>query len=111
MLFRSYLSKTTLDVDTDTFYWASRLIAAMADNNYGTCIQLVERYQKAIANGGSQLIHEYDKKMIEGKTFELLDEANKKLCQMADKESVAAIGKVLHQASVAMKCNYNRADN
>ena len=106
-----YLARTTMDVDTDTFYWASRLIAAMADNNYSTSIQLVERYQKAIANGGSRIIYEYDRKMQAEGTPGLLDEANKKLCELAKKESVAALGKVLHQASLAMKCNYNRADN
>ena len=107
----AYLTATTMDVDTDTFYWASRLIAAMADNNYTACIQLVERYQGAIANGGSRLIAEYDGKMLEAGKFDLLDEANKKLCELAKKEATDALGKVLRQASLAMKCNYNRADN
>ena len=43
--------------------------------------------------------------------FDLLDEANKKLCELAKKEATDALGKVLRQASLAMKCNYNRADN
>ena len=107
----AYLTATTMDVDTDTFYWASRLIAAMADNNYTACIQLVERYQGAIANGASRLVYEYDEKMVAAKKFDLLDEANKKLCELAKKEATDALGKVLRQASLAMKCNYNRADN
>nr|CRY96460.1 hypothetical protein [uncultured prokaryote] len=45
------------------------------------------------------------------KKFDQMDEANKKLCQLAKKESIDALGKILHQASLAMKCNYNRADN
>ena len=31
--------------------------------------------------------------------------------ESAKKESIDALGKILRQASLAMKCNYNRADN
>ncbi len=107
----AYLSKVTMEVDTNTFYWANRLIGAMADANYGTCIQLVERYQGAIAAGGHELIHSYDEKMLEKKKYDLIDEANQKLADMAKKEASAALGNVLKEASKAMKCGYSRSDN
>ena len=106
-----YLSKVTMDVDSDTFYWASRLIGAMADANYAACIQHIERYQAAIAANGSRLVHEYDKMMMESRDYSLIAEANRKLCAMARTEATATLGKVLREGSLAMKCGYKRADN
>ncbi len=107
----AYLSKVTMDVDTDTFYWQNRLIGAMADANYNACIQLIERYQAAVSAGGHRLVNEYDQKMLEKKQFDLIDEANRKLADMAKKEASSTLSKVLKEASKAMKCGYNRADN
>lgn len=106
----AYLSKVTMDVSTDTFYWANRLIGAMADAHYPACIQHVERYQAAIAAGGHRLVHEYDQKMLQ-EGFTLIPKANQALADMAKKEATAALGKVLREASIAMKCGYHRADN
>ena len=106
-----YLSKVTMDVDSDTFYWASRLIGAMADANYAACIQHIERYQAAIAANGSRLVHEYDKMMMESQNYSLIAEANRKLCAMALTEATATLGKVLREGSLAMKCGYKRSDN
>ena len=106
-----YLSGTTMEVSTDTFYWNSRLIGALADPNFGTCIQLIERYQMAVPSKGHQLINEYDAKMIKAKDFTMIDEANEKICEMVKAETAKALDKVLHDASVHMKCTYNRADN
>lgn len=106
-----YLSKVTMDVDSNTFYWASRLIGAMADANYAACIQHIERYQAAIAANGSRLVHEYDKMMMESQNYSLIAEANRKLCAMARTEATATLGKVLREGSLAMKCGYKRSDN
>lgn len=106
-----YISDVSTDTSTENFYWGSRLIGALVDPNYATCIQLVERYQSAIANQGHQIINEYDKKMIEANEFTLMNEANKKLCAMARKETINTLNKVLHDASTHMKNGYNRADN
>lgn len=107
----AYLSKVTMDVDTDTFYWQNRLIGAMADANYNACIQLIERYQAAVSAGGHRLVNEYDQKMLEKGQFDLVDEANRKLSDMAKKEASSTLSKVLKEASKAMKCGYSRADN
>ena len=107
----AYLSKVTMEVSTDTFYWTNRLIGAMADAHYGSCIQLIERYQGAVANGGHRLIHEFDKKMLESGSFDSIDEANQALADMAKKEAGDTLSKVLRQASLAMRCGYQRADN
>ena len=107
----AYLDKVTMQVSTDTFYWANRLIGAMADAHYGSCIQLIERYQAAIANGGTALVHENDRRMVASSDFTGIEKVNQSLADMAKKEATDALGKVLHQASLAMHCGYQRADN
>jgi dipeptidase len=106
-----YISKVELDTSTNNFYWTNRLIGALADANYGSCIQLIERYQMAVASKGHKLINEYDQKFIEAKDLNVLEEANEKLCEMAKKEATNTLNKVLYQASLNMKCGYSRSDN
>ncbi len=106
-----YLANVTLDVSTENFYWASRLLGALADAHYAGCVQQVERYQNAVMTQGRRLVLEYDRKMAETGDFTLTEEANRKLAEMAKKESTAALNKVLHEASTRMKNGYNLADN
>ncbi|MBE7008148.1 MAG: C69 family dipeptidase [Ruminococcaceae bacterium] len=107
-----YLSDVTLDTSTENFYWGSRLIGALADHNYGTCIQHIERYQKAVMTKGRELLNEYDAKMAKGRDVQkLAAEANEKLCAMAKEQTISTLNKVLKDASTHMKNGYNRADN
>ncbi|MBQ6149218.1 MAG: C69 family dipeptidase [Oscillospiraceae bacterium] len=105
-----YMSDVTMDVSTDNFYWSSRLLGALADPHFGTCIQIIERYQFAVASQGHQLLNEYDSKMMKSKDYSFINEANEKICEMARKETGDALSKVLHDASAHMICNYSRAD-
>ena len=107
----AYLSGVTTDVSTENFYWASRLIGAMADHDYASCVQQIERYQNAVLTKGRQIVLEYDKRMTESGDFSLAAEANNKLCAMAKEQTTATLNKVLHEASLHMKNGYNRADN
>ena len=106
-----YLSDVTLDTSTENFYWGSRLIGALADAHYATCIQHIERYQYAVAVQGRQILAEYDRKMAESGDYSLTAEANEKLCAMARKLTTDTLNKVLLDASMHMKNGYNRADN
>ena len=105
-----YMANVSEDVSTDNFYWGSRLIGALADPNFGTSIQLIERYQMAVASKGHQLINEYDQKMLKSKKYDLIAEANEKICAMAKKETIDNLVKVILDASRNMKCGYSRAD-
>ena len=109
--FPDYVSKVEMDCSTENFYWTNRLIGALADANYGTCIQHIERYQASVANYSHQYLNEFDKKFLENKDLNLLNEANIKLCEMARKEATNCLNKVLYQASLNMKCGYSRSDN
>ncbi len=106
-----YVSKVGLEASTENFYWGSRLIGALADHNYATSIQNIERYQNAVFVKGRRLLAEYDAKMTESGDFSLCGEANEALCGMAKTETDATLTKVLADASLHMKNGYNRADN
>ena len=106
-----YLSDVTLDVSTENFYWGSRLLGALADPNYGTSIQFIERYQNAVPAKGRALVNEYDRRFMETPDPALLKEANEKLSAMAKKETTETLNKVLLDASKNMRCGYSRADN
>ena len=106
-----YLSKVTMDASTENFYWASRLIGAMADLHFAATAQQIERYQLAVETRGRQLIREYDAKIAESGNADLAEEANRKLCDMAKEETTSALNKILRTASERMKNGYNLADN
>ena len=106
-----YLSDVGLEPSSENLYWASRLIAALADHNYAASIQHVERYQNAVVTKGRRLVLEYDRKMANTGNWALAEEANEKICAMAKKETDAVLGKVLQTASEHMKNGFNLADN
>ncbi len=106
-----YLNNVTMDASTENFYWCSRLLGALADPHFGSCVQLIERYQLKVVSQGHRLISEYDEKMKKEKNYSLIEEANEKLCQMAKKETDEVLSRVLLDASVHMRCSYSRADN
>ena len=107
----AYLSQVTLDTSTENFYWASRLIDALADHNYATCIQQIERYHNAVLTKGRRIIREYDQKIAETGDTALIREANEKLSAMAREQTTQTLNKILLDASTHMKNGYNRADN
>lgn len=106
-----YVSNVEMEVSTDNLYWASRLIGALADANYATCIPWIERYQKNVASKSHELINSYDEQMIMNNDFTLVDKANEALAAMAKELTNFTLNKVLFDASSHMKNNYNRSDN
>ncbi|MDO4198241.1 MAG: C69 family dipeptidase [Erysipelotrichaceae bacterium] len=109
--FPDYVSKTGMDVDTDTFYWSSRLIGTIADHSFGACVMWIERYQNAVSNRSHQLLKEYDRKMTENNDFSLIREANNAFSSMAKEETDKTLSHVLLEASKKMKLTYSRTDN
>ena len=106
-----YLSKVSTDVSTENFYWASRLIGALADAGYNYCAQQIERYQDAVVTKGRRIVRDYDRRIAEGEDPSILEKANEELCRMAREQSTNTLNKVLHEVSLHMKNGYNRADN
>ena len=106
-----YLTDVTLDVTTENFHWASRLLGCLADPCFGESILAVQRYQEGIASQGRRIMNEYDKKMAASLKFDLLEEANEKLCEMARKETTEVLNEVVGISAARMKNGYNRSDN
>ncbi len=106
-----YLSKVTLDASTENFYWASRIIGALADPWYGSCIQQIERYHNAVMTKGRRIIREYDRRIAESGDASLAQKANSELAEMAKAQTADTLNKILLEASIHMKNGYNRADN
>ena len=106
-----YLSKVTTDFNSENFYWASRLVAVLADSNFGNAVQPVERYQNAVAAKASRLIFEYDAKMKESGKYDLTEEANEKLASMLQEETTKCLNNLVRIASEHMTNCFNRQDN
>ena len=107
----AYLSRVTLDASTENFYWASRIIGALADPHYAAQIQHIDRYQEAVEAGARRIVLEYDRKIAKQGGTGLAEEANEKLCEMAREETAKALNAVLKTASEKMRNGYNLADN
>ena len=86
-----YLSKVTLDAETDNLYWVSRFVGALNIR-------------------GRQIILKYDRLMRESGDFSLTAQANDELCAMVKKESTQILNKVLKAASEQMKNGFSFAD-
>ena len=109
-----YLAQTTGAVSTDSFYWVSRLIAALADAAYGKAINHVERYQLAVHAQGHELMTRYDALLSRepdaAKQAALREEANRAVADMAKREAADTLLKVLNEQSNHMKNAFCRSD-
>ena len=106
-----YLSNVTKEVSTEDFYWASRLLGALADSCFHSCGQHMERYHDHVMTKSRRVIREYDAKMTASGDWSLTDEANQTICSMAKAETTDTLGKVLQTVSEQMKNGYVRSDN
>ena len=106
-----YVSDVTLDVDSNNFYWASRLIGVLADPHFGKCIQWIERYQTEMFNEGHLSLNKSDELFIKTKDITVLAKANEEICAKAKKITQNTLNKLVLISSEQMKNGYNRADN
>ena len=107
----AYLSDVTTDVSTQNFYWNSRLIGALADPIFASCIQQIERYHAAVFTRGRRILREYDAKIAETGDISLAEKANAELCEMAKEQTTDTLNKILYESSTHMKNGFNLADN
>ena len=83
----------------------------MTDAQFGSALIFDERYLNAVMNRGQQFLYEYDEKIRQGETVEILQEANRKIAEMVKEESDKALAQILKNASEHMKIRYHRGDN
>ena len=107
-----YLANTTKDVSTDNFYWASRLIGALADASYGNSIAEIDRYQLVVEAKGNAIVKKYEKLIEDAQDKdEAIQSANEEIVEMLKKETNKVLNKVLYIRSLGMKNAFNRSDN
>lgn len=103
-----YLSNVTENPDTDNYYWCCRMLAAMADPHFSSCIDDVEHFRNETSAKSHELLNTYDAKMTEQQDFGLCEEANEAICDMFRKSMNEVLSKVILTASKEMKNTYHR---
>ena len=109
----AYLACTTGEVSTDSFYWVSRMIAAMADASYAKSLIHVERYEEGVLSASRALLNQYDKNIASAKESQraaLREEANTAIAAELKKRASDTLDKVLFELSSGMKNAYARSD-
>ena len=106
-----YFSRVTTDVSTDNFYWASRLIGALADPCYSDCVQIIDRYHEKTLTRGRRILIDCDRRIAESGDPALIDKANGELAAMAEEETTATLNEVTAAASAKMKNGFKMSDH
>ena len=108
-----YLENTTEKVTTDNFYWANRLIGALADAHFNTSAIHIERYQNTMHSKGHEFIIRTDRKFAAEQPADVhafLEAANDEMASIAREETTRTLGNVLYTASNGMKNSFARSD-
>lgn len=101
----AYLADTATRVTTDSFYWANRLVAALADAAYAACLPHVERYQERLASRCAAMVLSCDAKGGD------LASCNQAIADECRRETDDLLDKVLYEASMRMRNGFSRSDN
>ena len=108
-----YYTFVPKNVSTESFYWTSRLIAALSDAGYKKCQNRIERYQLAVGARANEILNKYDKEISQAdksKSMDLCEKANSEIAKMVKEESDKVLGLVLFETSNLMKNSYSRSD-
>lgn len=110
-----YLSNTTAQVTTDSFYWANRLVAGLADPYFNACLPALERYQQAVGARGHAAVAAGDAKVREAdldhdSAAPLLEEANEAIAAWLREETDKLLDSVLYTATEGMRNSFARSD-
>lgn len=109
-----YLSNTEEGhVSTESLYWTSRLIAALADAQFSLNTAHIERYQLAVGSKGHTLVAEADREVSQlayADAAAQLEAANKRLAAMLRDETDQLLFNVLFTTSENMRNAFSRSD-
>ena len=108
-----YLRDTTDTVTTENFYWVNRIIGALADSQYGDCINHIERYQDYTMSKGHEFINETDIEYVKNKPKDIdsyLRSRNQQITDIIKKSTDETLSKVLYTVSCKMSNAFNRSD-
>ena len=112
----AYLEQTDPKrVSTESFYWANRLIAAMADANYAECVPAIEAYHLDLGSEGERMLAATDALVAKQglgaeAAQDLLEEANQHVADYAREKTDELLAKVLYERSMHMANRFARSD-
>ena len=107
----AYLAGTGKTVTTEHFYWANRIIAALADAQFAKCATLIEKYQDLVASRGHEMIRSFDQRVPDDTDSQaFLEQCNESICAMLKAETEDVLDKVLYETSMGMKNSFLRTD-
>lgn len=110
-----YLANTTGRVDSGNFYWANRLVAALADAHYHECAGIIEGYQGSVPVAAYQIVARAKARVAEeglgyADAAPVLEAANDEIARMLRKKTDKLLADVLEEASNHMTNSFARSD-
>lgn len=111
-----YLANTTAQVTTESFYWANRIVAGLADAHFSACLPHIERYQESVPSHAYEILHRTDAHIREVKATyagasDELEEANQEIAAKLRLETDDLLDHVLFTASNGMRNGFSRSDS
>ena len=111
----AYLANTTGDVTTESFYWANRIVAAVADPHFGDSINTIDNYRERTMAYGHRVLRETDAEVAalpEGDDVTLvLEAANERIATELREQTDKLLSKVLYTSSMLMRNGFSLSDH
>lgn len=107
-----YFKNSSKTVTTENFYWANRLIAALADPLHNACLSMIERYQEAVGAKSRRLMEQLENEKS-SKTIDAedLEQINQQIADLTKNETDLYLSSILYASSMNMKNGYHLSDN
>lgn len=104
-----YFANTTAKVATDSFYWANRLIAGLADPHYAHHVGDLDDYQESTMAWGHARINKVDRALAAGETVDFEAE-NQAMSDQIQEATDQLLDKILLDASNLMTNHFSLSD-
>ena len=104
-----YFANTTAKVTTDSFYWANRIIAGLADPHYAHHVGDFDDYQETTMAWGHARINKVDRARVAGETVDFEAE-NQAMSDQIQEATDQLLDKILLDASNLMTNHFSLSD-
>ena len=104
-----YFANTTAKVTTDSFYWANRIIAGLADPHYAHHVGDLDNYQETTMAWGHARINKVDRALAAGETVDFEAE-NQAMSDQIQEATDQLLDKILLDASNLMTNHFSLSD-
>ena len=104
-----YFANTTAKVTTDSFYWANRIIAGLADSHYAHHVGDLDDYQETTMSWGHARINKVDRALAAGETVDFEAE-NQAMSDQIQEATDQLLDKILLDASNLMTNHFSLSD-